>query len=193
MKYELVTPPTTDLDLISLDQAKQHLRVSEAIENDYITSLISAARSHVEEWTQRAILSSEWKLYLNDFPRGNETKIDLPRPVASAVDEFVYFDGEGAQQTLAEGTDFRFEQVGIQKSFVEDLLTWPTTDPRRNNAVVISFTAGWEVAEVPPEVRQAILVTIADLYETRQSQVFGISVSATKAMHSLTSSWRVDL
>jgi uncharacterized phiE125 gp8 family phage protein len=161
------------------------------IEDIQVTGMISAAREHVENWTQRAILEGKWKLYLSNlFPTNGI--IELPRPVATAVTDFTYYDSEGAAQTLVEDTDFRFNKVGTQKSFLEPIGTWPTTDSSRNNAVEISFDAGWPVSDVPNSIRQAILVTVADMYERRQSQIYGMSVNATKAMESLTSTWRVD-
>jgi hypothetical protein len=40
---------------------------------------------------------------------------------------------------------------------------------------VVSFKAGWET--VPSKVKQAILLVIGNLYETRQEEVIGTIIS----------------
>lgn len=190
MGYELITPSTTDLDLISLDEAKVHIRVDEQIEDSYVTILITAAREHVEDYLQRTILEATWRYQIDFFPR-DDSVIFLPRPRASSIAVFSYLDADGNLQSLTEGTDFRFHELINLKSAVEPEDTWPTTEKARN-AVTIDFKAGWAVDKVPKKLRQAIMIVIADMYEARQSDVFGMSINATRAMEKLTSAWRVD-
>lgn len=203
MGLELVTPATNDLDLISLADAKLHIRVDQPIEDDYVTKLITAAREHVEDYLQRTILEASWRYQIDRFPigiipqintiaiSGSNQSFNLPRPIATGVSSFTYFDSDNIEQALVEDTDFIFHPYGLIKSFVEPIGLWPTTFDRKN-AVTIEFDAGWIETKVPFKIRQAILIVIGDMYEQRQSDVFGMSVNATKAMEKLCSAWRVD-
>ena len=67
MGLELITAPVDDLNLISLDEAKEHLRVDGDDDDGYVTALITAARQWAEEYTQRSILLTDWKYFRDSF------------------------------------------------------------------------------------------------------------------------------
>ena len=214
MGYELVTAPTTDLGLISLDEAKLHLRVDQNVEDQLITNLIGVSRSWAEEYTQRAILESGWNYFRDSFHferipiKGNnmfvgelhartfQRIIEIPRPIMVDVTSITYFDTDDQEQTLTEDTDFRVNIVGDLHpdglANIEPIdVDWPSTRDRKN-AVKIAFDAGWPVADVPKQIRQAILIYLAELYLQRQDTIVGMTVSKVDISRRLLDRWKIS-
>ena len=204
--YRLVTPTTEDPNLISLSEAREFLYIDE---NDYpdtdLTRMIGAARSHVEQLLQRAVLESGWEYLQDSFFREyfNEDKsyvqldrtnyITIPRPELISVDEITYFDSENTEQVLAD-TEYYVNLVGdFLKAQIEPSQgnTWPSTFYRKN-AMKVAYTAGWKVDAVPEDVRHGILISLGDLYENRQTNITGMSTSTVKTLSALLSPWKVD-
>jgi hypothetical protein len=61
----VITPPTGEP--VSLAQAKAHLRLDVALDDDYVSALIKAARQYTEEVCWRGILLQTWELVLPGF------------------------------------------------------------------------------------------------------------------------------
>lgn len=53
---------------ITLSEAKAHLRVTDTVEDALISNLIKAAREEVEQATGLALITQEWRLYLDSWP-----------------------------------------------------------------------------------------------------------------------------
>ena len=53
---------------VTLAEAKAHLRVVDAVEDTLISGLIKAAREEVEAATGLALISQNWRLYLDCWP-----------------------------------------------------------------------------------------------------------------------------
>lgn len=62
----LVTPPTVEPVLI--DEAKKHLRIDYADEDDQITDGLATARERVEFETGRQLITATWELWLDTVP-----------------------------------------------------------------------------------------------------------------------------
>jgi len=204
--YRLVTPTTEDLNLISLDEAREFLYIDQ---NDYpdsdLTKMLAAARTHVEAILQRAVLESGWEYFQDSFFKEyfNESSsfvnldrtnaITIPRPELLAVSEIIYFDSINEEQTLPP-EEYYVNLVGdFLKAQIEpsEGNTWPSTFYRKN-AIKVSYTAGWLVDEVPADVRHGVLISLGDLYENRQTNITGMSTSTVKTLNALLSPYKVD-
>jgi uncharacterized phiE125 gp8 family phage protein len=62
---------------ISLAEAKAHLRVDADDEDALLGSLIVAARAFVEKILARALITQEWSLYLDAWPRGGTIMLPI--------------------------------------------------------------------------------------------------------------------
>ncbi len=70
MPAQLITPPATEP--VTLAEAKVHLRLETALDDDYVTALISAARQYTEQVCWRALVTQTWELVLDSF-QGEDT------------------------------------------------------------------------------------------------------------------------
>jgi uncharacterized phiE125 gp8 family phage protein len=186
MEPKLITPP--DEEPVTLQEARAHLRL-ESGEDDYLTALIKTARRYCEAFQQRAYVTQTWDLYLNSFPCGC-IKVSLP-PLQS-VTFIKYKDCEGILQTLdpSEYLVDVFSEPGF--IFFAYEKSWPATYPEAN-AVQIRFVAGYgAAAEVPCEIKHAILLKVADLYEHRGGDE-GMDKNINEAIESLLWPDRVNI
>jgi uncharacterized phiE125 gp8 family phage protein len=159
--YKLIEHPAEEP--VSLQEARTHLRL-ESGEDDYIVGLIAAARRYCEAFQNRVYVTQTWDLFLDAFPPGC---IEVPLPPLQSVEFIKYKDSSGVLRTLdssAYVVEAYSEPGLIFRAYGECL---PSTYPEAN-AVQIRFVAGYgDVSAVPPEVKQAILLKVADLYEHR--------------------------
>mgnify|MGYP005816237927 CR=1 FL=1 len=168
----LTTGPTTEP--VTLEEAKQHLRLEVSDDDDYVTGLIVAARLLVERMQKRALYTQTYTLKLDDFP-GDEFRV--PRPPLQSVSSITYLDTSGVSQTLATsiyGVDTSSEPGRIYLKYGQ---TWPNVyyDPF---AVTITYLAGYStVAAIPATTKQAIKMWAAHLYEER-TPVTSVSANA---------------
>jgi uncharacterized phiE125 gp8 family phage protein len=184
--YKLIEPP--DEEPINLQEARAHLRL-ESGEDDYVAGLIAAARRYCEAFQNRAYVTQTWDLFLNAFPSGC---IKVPLPPLQSVASIKYKDSAGVLQTL-ESSGYlvdAFSEPGLICYAYGK--SWPTNYPEINS-VQIRFVAGYgAAADVPPEIKQSILLKVADLYEHRGGDE-GIDRNISEAIESLLWLDRVDL
>jgi len=162
-------------DPVTLAEAKAHLRVDSGDEDDLITRLIGAAVAKVEgpKGLGIAVMERQWALSLHAFP----CSIVLPLGPVSAVNAITYVDMAGAQQTLDPAdyhADLDGEPAGIESAFGK---SWPATRNQRG-AVTVTFTAGYPAAaSVPDDLKTALLMTVAHLFENRETVHLGSSAT----------------
>lgn len=172
MAHQRVTGPA--IEPITLAEAKVHLRVDIADEDAYITGLIQAAREAAEDRTERALITSTWRVALDAFP----ATIYVPVPRLQEVTLITYLDAAGATQTLAESA-YRVDSVS-EPARITPVDTWPET-LAASNAVVVSYTAGYghAAADVPMAIKQWMLLQIGAMYANREREIVSTSSAVT--------------
>lgn len=180
----LVTPPT--VEPVSLDEAKEHLRVLSDDTDAEIESMIVAARQMVESgesWSlERSLITTTWRVVLDRFPKC----IELPRPPLISVSSITYVDTNGTTQTLSPSlyqVDSHNEPGRIVPAYGQ---VWPVTRDQIN-AVTVTYTAGYgaTAASVPMGIKQAILLCLGDLESYRQGTITGTIVNVLPHIRAL--------
>lgn len=170
----LTTAPAAEP--VSAAEAKLHLRVDISTDDDLITSLITAARMEVEQWTGRALINQTWDWKSDAFPCGDWLAFRAPLPPLSSVTHVKYIDSAGTEQTVS--TDDYTTHVFAGPFAARGLILpkygkiWPS--PRAEaGAVRVRFVAGYGAAgsAVPAPLLAAIKLLIGDLYENREAQI----------------------
>jgi uncharacterized phiE125 gp8 family phage protein len=175
---KLVTFPSEEP--VSLHEVRAHLRL-ESGEDEYLADLIAIARRHCEAFQARAYITQTWDLYLNSFSCGC---IAVPLPPMQEIVFIKYRDRAGIFQTLdlSEYVGDAFSEPGLICPAYGK--SWPMTYSEINS-VQIRFRAGYgTAADVPQEVKHAILLKVADLYEHRGGDE-GIDKNINEAIESL--------
>lgn len=159
----LIKKPT--LEPVSINEAKDHLRVTGNDEDSLIGELIVTARQQAEIFTRRALLTQTWELRQDCF----SSEIVLPNPPLQSVEFIKYIDQDGVEQTLdiAEYKAYAWEEPGVVAPAYGK--AWPSTRTEKG-AVTVRYIAGWSsVIDVPGPIKSAILLTVGDLYANRES------------------------
>lgn len=173
----LVTAPTQEP--ISLESAKEHLRIEHNVDNSFITTLIVVARQYVEKVLWRALLNQTWEIVLCEFPILDY--IVLPKGPPQSVTSVQYLDPNGVTQMLSASVYEVDTKSKYGRVILKTNQSWPAY-LRRWNAVTIQYVAGFGAAgsDVPEPIKHAMKLLIAQMYEHRVPEVTGTIVSAVK-------------
>jgi len=161
------------LEPITLQQAKDHLRVVIPDEDDYILSLITAARQMAEGRLNRTLLLRTRRQV---FDR-DSTSYTLRKPPVVSVDQVSVLDQAGVATPVDE-TMFRVRQYGDDAPMEIEALsgaTWPGL-LRTGSLLAVDYLAGYPVGEVPSPIIAWMKLVIGALYQNRESVVTGVSV-----------------
>jgi len=165
--YQVITPASTYP--VSLTEAKSHLKVDTTADDTYITSIIKAATQLSEEYTNRFFIDTVIEQYASSFADLQT----LFKSKVSAVAYVKYYDSDNSLQTLSAtvyDTQLNYEPSQIQ---LAENQSFPSIT-KRNDAVVARYTVGYGTAsDVPEIIKQAILLTIGNFYQNRNSVVIG--------------------
>lgn len=166
MALKIITPPTKEP--VSLQQAKNHLRVDFTDDDDLISSLISTAREYCEAQTHKALAPTIFEYTLDAFPFG--APIRIPRPPLVSVDSINYKDKDGTE-TIMPSDSYIADVDDEPGKLVPIDGQWPSFDPYPVNAVRIRYTAGYDESTLPKSIQQAMLILVAHWYENREAIV----------------------
>lgn len=165
---------------VSLSEAKAQCRVPFDDEDDLLEIYIKAATAEAENFTGRALIDQTWDLYLDAFP-DDDGRIDIPKPPLIEVSGLFYQGTAGVETELATTgyvVDTASELARIVPAYAG---SWPTP-VEIANAVRVRFRAGYltdtspQEANVPFEIKAAILLTIGTLYAHRETVIVGTNV-----------------
>ena len=169
----LISAPA--IEPLTLSDTKAFINVASTDDDALITSLIKAARQHVEATYNIALISQTWDFVLDEFPQYKETEDPdaliepLIKPVQS-VTSISYYNAANALTTLSAST---YELVAngygwpqIRRAYNE---LWPETYDR-SDAVKVRLIAGYgaAAADVPEPIKIALLVFVKFLYDNRE-------------------------
>jgi len=172
MSYKRTVDSTTEL--ISLADAKLHLRVDHTDDDSLIDAIRASARKWAEKYAERSFFTQTWVRNLDVFPDSDDVIELLNGPVQS-VTTLKYFDEDDVQQTW-DASNFRVD-INSQVARIEAVDSFPDTFDRID-AIEITYLAGeTDIADVDEEIVTAVKVFIADLYENRESFIKGTQVN----------------
>lgn len=172
----VIDPPAA---IVSLEEAKAHLRVDDAGEDTLIQGLVAAATGMIDGptgWLGRALGRQTLELRRCGFPSCGW--IALPyRPIATIV-SVSYDDAAGAPQILDPASYRLYDRVLI----TTPNLTWPDA-ASHPESLRVRYSAGYEAGKVPPNALAAIKLMVGDLYRYRETAALGtlsaVPMSAT--------------
>lgn len=150
---------------VSLVEAKAFLRLDADIEDALVTTLIAAARLHLEATTGRALVRQSWRAVLDRWPA--DRVVTLPVAPLIELDEIRVFDVQDDEQVISLG-QFQAE-TGVAPA---RLLLPATIDGmpvlRERLGIEIDYVAGFgDAADVPADLKQALLALVAHWFEHR--------------------------
>jgi len=138
---------------ITLDDAKQHLRIDagETFDDEQINQMIQQAVEIAENYIEKSIAVTTCEMTIYDFigdvirvPEGNYLSVTSVK------------DGDDVEYDV--------EQVRIYDDHFEIELDTPINV----DSLVVTFETGYSVGSCPGPIKRAVLVKVADLYDTER-------------------------
>lgn len=198
MALRIVTSPA--VEPITLAEAKDHLRVDHDDEDDYIATLIKAARQYCdgpEGILRRALVSQEWELVLDRFPC---VEIQIPLGLLRSITSIKYDDVNGDEQTLA-ADQYTVDTANVPGWVLPGDSGWPPTMDAVN-AVRIIFVAGYEpdagspvdeTANIPETIKMAMKLLLSHWFQSREAASIESLSEPPFAVSALLAPYRVYL
>lgn len=181
MTLSLVTAPAAPV--VTLAQAKAHLAVTHALDDDAIQLYLDAAIAHVdgaEGTLGRCLVTQTWDYTLDAFT----STIKVPLPTLQSVTSVSYVDTDGNTQTVDPG-----DYIVAGQRIVAGNAGWPSTD-NVPDAVTVRFVAGYATADdVPAAIKSAILLLVGGMYANRESE--GAALVENPAVQRLLAPYKV--
>lgn len=182
----LLTAPA--VEPLSLADAKTFLRVEHDADDAIITSLVSAARNHVEALTRCALIAQTWRLVLDRWPDGGRIAPRIgPLRALAAVR---VFNAAGEASAIDPETFVIHRAAGVIAA-----PGWSLPPPGRSIAGIeldLDVGFGEAASDVPPILLQAIRILVAHWYENRGLIAIGQTVAMMPAsVNAMISSHRV--
>ena len=159
----LLTPPA--VEPLSLDEAKDYLRVEHADDDALIATLITSARAHVEAQTRRALITQTWRHSRDAWPADGRIAV-LPAPLQALAAARVY-DEDGVAQAIDLET---FVVDAIAAPGVVAFPPWSVPAPgRRPAGIELDLVVGYgnAASDVPEPLRLAMRLLLSHWYENR--------------------------
>lgn len=168
-----------------LDAAKDHLRVDIDDDDTFIESLIPAARSRAEQFTQRSFITQSWYLYLDNADRSltppllydrrpSCNKIKLPRGPIQSVTAFEYLSAVNTWTAI--DTSLYYVDIPGDQLVITGCLPTPIQDA---SGYRITFAAGYgdmpdiedkqDKNPLPPDLVLGIKTILLHFYENRSA------------------------
>lgn len=154
----IITPPA--VEPVTLMEAKSHVRVEIADDDNLITALITTARESIEREIGRSMMTQT----LRETVDGGRETIRLERAPVQAVTSVTLTDSNGTVSTIQPNQ--YVEADGAMKYLYGP---WPIG--RGFQAIQVDYLAGYGDAanDVPNPLKQAVLMLIGHFYENREA------------------------
>jgi uncharacterized phiE125 gp8 family phage protein len=154
--------------VVSIGEAKQHLRVTSMADDSYIESLILAVQAHAAAFQGRTYLLTTLTQCFDSFPK----MMYLYGPPLVNITSIAYLDAAGTSTPLAV-TVYRKDATSEPgRITLEYNQSWPETRGV-TNSVTVTYTAGYADAAAfkaaLPAAYQAVLLGVGHLYQHRSA------------------------
>ena len=189
MKSKVTTAPT--IEPITLEEVKEHLRLTSTNEDDLILDYIASARQMAEDITGRKFINQTLTGYVDSFGRGNvhgkwwtgtqtgtyfthlldgKAFVDFDWTPVSSITQVDTIDDDNVE-TVYDSSNYYLENYDDDmpaRMHLNNNATLPT-DFRAQNAVKVQYVAGYGAtrSSVPQKLRHAIKMMTAVLYNKR--------------------------
>lgn len=164
-------------------------RITDTAEDTLLGTLITGARTHVEQYLGRSLmpqtLVAKWDCWPCEFV--------LERPPVRAITSIQYIDVNGTTQTVSASNYYADLDSTPPRILAKTGYAWPTLQAGRPNAVIVTYTTGYaDAASVPQPIKMGISMLVDHWYENRGPVLVGtILAEIPLSVQSLLAPYRV--
>lgn len=167
MSYKVITGPAAEP--ITLEFAKEHLRVDFTDDDNLITQIIKSARDYCEQYSGRVLMQQTVEKSFDRFPiDAMNEPLELEGAPVQSVTSIKYQDvtdnettWDAANYKVSHRNELAYITPKNNQCFPSTLI--------ETDAVTIRYVIGYETADdVPGAFIQAMLLMIGKMYEYRE-------------------------
>ncbi|HCG6971513.1 TPA: phage gp6-like head-tail connector protein [Vibrio parahaemolyticus] len=155
-------------EVVPFEQVASHLRVWDEEDRAYIESLVDAAVCTAESYMNRLIIESVVLVGLSNF---NQT---LPLGRAKEIKEITYRLASLDVKVTLSPEDYELDLLRNRIVLRRGVSIAGAYD------IQVTLVTGWSADEIPANVKHAVLMLVATLYEMREDATVGQGVTVTK-------------
>ena len=166
---DVVTKTVIDpSSIITITDISEFTRQDDEDEFEQFQEFMDAAIDYAERYLNRYLSETE----VDATWQGYQSKIILPfKP-----NEIISLNAYNLDTEEYEEIDFKFNSVsGVLRINVEDY--------HRYYDFTCSYKCGWTVDEIPNAVKHGIRKLIATMYESREDEIYGVSINQSDFNH----------
>lgn len=166
--HTVVTAPASPNDLaVSLVEVKAHLGypAEDTSRDAELTGFIRAAMAAVESYCQLTLLETVWRA---DVPELCAETLLRKRPF-KAFTKIEYVRASDREIVTIDALTYHVLPYIQRRArvFLGDGLDWPDDDAIRADAFRLTYTAGWTIATLPWDIKNALLQIVAKFDASR--------------------------
>jgi uncharacterized phiE125 gp8 family phage protein len=158
----LKTLETAEIQLVSLEEIKTHLRLEHCEEDQYLIHLIQTATDYIENYLNRSLIIKKY-MFVNQGIKRNDNffEIRIPKPNIINIESIFIIRGNVGR--------FLVKRYQLQDSDISPKLIVHKTE---DEFIEIIYQAGYGYypKNVPSPIRHSILEIVSDLYENRGTE-----------------------
>lgn len=165
MSWTLRRTTSPQSQVVSLDEAKAHLRVGGTGQDELIALLVEAATEQFERDINRALIQTTWVQTQDCFPSSGKA-LQLHIGAAQSITSIAYLDEDGASQTYS-AANYTLDQGRNAITCTDDDNGWPDTlsVASKRDTVTVTFVCGTTDTNTIPRIyKQAILLMVGKMY-----------------------------
>lgn len=148
---------TREIYPVALCEVKRHLRIDNDFtdDDDYLSGLIEAATNMAENYIEKSIAKTLVELRIDDF----------------SCDYIKIFDGNFLSVvSVLDSTDVSLGTIH-QTSKHDDFFSIEWEESICSDPIKINYYVGFEEDSTPALIKQAIMIKIADLYDSQRADL----------------------
>ena len=154
--------------IVTLQDAKNHLRVDSTDEDSLIQTLVDAATAYLDGFygvLGRAMVTQTW---IQKFD-GWDSYLYLPVFPVASITSVVYLNSSGGSTTVT-ASDYQLltDECGPYVAF-DQAFSYPTLGIETGPQVTVTYVAGEAVTNVPRPLKQAMLLLIGHWFAQRET------------------------
>ena len=168
--FLIETVSRVPVEPVTLQQVKDHLRVSTSDTDAILSVYIEAARNYVENFTCRSLTTQSIRFTMSCF----YDYLYLPKGSVQSITSVRYIDSAGVEQTV-DPSNYNLISASGDASYIQRAQSgaWPA-HKYQANAVRINYVAGYPpssdsptnyAANVPAFIRAAIFMLVQSYYD----------------------------
>jgi uncharacterized phiE125 gp8 family phage protein len=159
----VVTQPTEEP--ITLQEAKDQLRIDFTTDDTLIAGLIATARRRCEVFCNRRFVTTTLDYTIDAWPN---KAISLPGGTLQSITSITYTDSANSSTVLDSANYFSATKREPGAAVLAYGYSWPSATLKPAEAIVTRYITGYGAAtDVPDDIKHGLLLYVTHLYKHR--------------------------